>query len=91
MDMASGLLAIPFNPSREEYVLLFRPEVKKVIDWGGDPGGRIVYEKDGLDYHPRNSFKQWRQTVNGTSLPWAEDELSIAETLRSFLYEYSNK
>ncbi|WP_431214259.1 GAF domain-containing protein [Puia sp. P3] len=91
MDMASGLLAIPFNPHKEEYVLLFRPEVKKIIDWGGDPGGRIVYEKDGLNYHPRNSFKLWRQTVSGTSLPWAEDELSVAETLRSFLYEYSNK
>jgi len=91
MDTASGLLVIPFNPSKEEYVLLFRPEVKKVIDWGGDPGGRIVFEKDSLNYHPRNSFQLWRQTVSGTSLPWAEDELSIAETLRSFLYEYSNK
>jgi light-regulated signal transduction histidine kinase (bacteriophytochrome) len=91
METASGLLAIPFNPSKDEYVLLFRPEVKKAIDWGGDPGGRIVYEKDGLSYHPRNSFRVWRQTVNGTSLPWSEDELSAAETLRSFLYEYSNK
>ncbi|MBS1602122.1 MAG: GAF domain-containing protein [Bacteroidetes bacterium] len=91
MDTASGLLAIPFNPSKEEYVLLFRPEVKKVIDWGGDPAGRIVYENDGLSYHPRSSFHAWRETVSGTSLPWAEEELSIAETLRSFLYEYSNK
>jgi len=91
METASGLLAIPFNPPKDEYVLLFRPETKKSIDWGGDPGGRVVYEKDGLSYHPRNSFHLWRQTVNGTSLPWSEDQLSVAETLRSFLYEYSNK
>ena len=91
MDISSGLLAIPFNPEKEEYLLLFRPEVKKVIDWGGNPGGRIVFEKDGLNYHPRHSFKQWRQIVNGTALPWEEEKLDVAETMRSFLYEYSNK
>ena len=91
MDISSGLLAIPFNPEKEEYLLLFRPEVKKIIDWGGDPGGRIVFEKDGLNYHPRHSFKQWRQIVSGTALPWEEEKLDVAETLRSFLYEYSNK
>ncbi|MBS1664403.1 MAG: GAF domain-containing protein [Bacteroidetes bacterium] len=91
MNTASGMLAIPLNPAKEEYLLLFRPEVKKVIDWGGDPGGRIVFEKDGLNYHPRHSFKLWRQIVSGTSLPWKEEELTAAETLRSFLYEHVNK
>src|ERR1700761_4211259 len=91
MDTASGLLAIPFHPEQEKYVLLFRPEVKKVIDWGGDPGGRIIFAKDGLNYHPRHSFKLWRQIVDGTSLPWQEEELTAAETLRSFLYEYTSK
>jgi light-regulated signal transduction histidine kinase (bacteriophytochrome) len=91
MDTASGLLAIPFRPDQEDYLLLFRPEVKKIIDWGGDPGGRIVFEKDGLNYHPRHSFSQWREIVSGTSLPWREEELSIAESMRSFLYEYTSK
>jgi two-component system, chemotaxis family, sensor kinase Cph1 len=90
-ERVSGLLAIPFNPEQEEYVLMFRQESQKVIEWGGDPGGRIVFEKDGLNYHPRHSFKTWRQIVSGTSRPWREDELSIAETLRTFLYEYANK
>ncbi len=91
MEHGSGLLAIPIFPEQEDYVLIFRPEVKKTIDWGGDPGGRIVFEKDGLNYHPRHSFKLWRQIVTGTSLPWKEEEISIAETLRSFLYEYASK
>jgi len=88
---ASGLLAIPFNPDQEQYVLLFRPEFKQIIEWGGDPESRIVFEKDGANYHPRNSFKIWRQTVTGSSLPWREEELTAAETLRSFLYEYAAK
>jgi light-regulated signal transduction histidine kinase (bacteriophytochrome) len=91
METASGMLAIPFHPEQEEYLLLFRPEVKKVIDWGGDPGGRIIYEKDGLNYHPRHSFKLWRQIVSGTSLPWQEEEIAAGDTLRSFLYEYTSK
>ena len=91
MDTASGLLAIPFHPGQEKYLLLFRPEVKRVIHWGGDPGGRIVFEKDGLNYHPRHSFEQWQQIVDGTSLPWQEEDLAAAETLRSFLYEYTSK
>ena len=90
-EVASGLLAIPFQPETEGFVLLFRPEVKKIIEWGGDPGGRIVFEKDGIAYHPRNSFKIWRQIVSGTSLPWREEEITAAETLRSFLYEYTAK
>ena len=91
MDTASGLLAIPYHPEQEKYVLLFRPEVKRIIDWGGDPGDRIIFEKDSLNYHPRHSFKLWRQIVDGTSLPWQEEELTAAETLRSFLYEYTSK
>ena len=90
-DIASGLLAIPYHPEEEKYLLLFRPEVKRIIDWGGDPGGRIVFEKDGLNYHPRHSFKQWREIVNGTSLPWKEEQLTVAENLKSFLYEYTTK
>jgi len=91
IDTASGILAIPFHPEQEEYLVLFRPEVKKIIDWGGDPGGRIVFDKDNLNYHPRNSFRQWRQIVSGASLPWQEEELAASETLRSFLYEYTSK
>jgi len=91
LEIASGLLAMPVNPAKDEYLLIFRAEVKKVIDWGGDPSGRIVYEKDEKNYHPRHSFKQWRQIVNGASLPWKEEELTAGATLRSFLYEFTNK
>jgi len=90
IGIASGLLAIPINPARDEFVLIFRAEVKKVIDWGGDPSGRIVYE-DEKNYHPRHSFKQWRQIVNGAALPWKEEELMAGTTLRSFLYEFTNR
>lgn len=90
-EIASGLLAMPVNPARDEYVLIFRAEVKKTIDWGGDPSGRIVYEEDERNYHPRHSFKQWRQIVSGASQPWKEEELTTGTILRSFLYEFTNR
>ena len=84
----SGMLVIPINHFKDEYLIIFRREQVRVINWGGDPEERIQFEKDERTYHPRNSFEQWQQTVRGSSLPWKKEELDIAETLRSFIYEY---
>lgn len=87
-DDASGLLVLPIDPQEDEYVMVFRPEVLKVINWGGDPAERIRFEENEKNYHPRNSFKQWQQKVNGHSKDWRVEELQIAEKLRSFIFEY---
>jgi two-component system, chemotaxis family, sensor kinase Cph1 len=89
-DSASGMLAIPIDFEADEYVMIFRPEVIRVINWGGNPNERIQFDKDQKNYHPRNSFRLWQEKVKGTSLPWREEELVIAESLRSFIYEFSN-
>lgn len=85
---ASGMLVIPINHLKDQYLILFRPEKVRVINWGGNPDERIQFEKNEKNYHPRNSFKQWQQKVSGISLPWRTEELNAAETLRSFIYEY---
>jgi len=85
---ASGMLVIPINYIRDQYLIIFRPEKVRVINWGGNPDERIQIEKNERNYHPRNSFKQWQQKVSGISLPWRAEELNAAETLRSFIYEY---
>jgi two-component system, chemotaxis family, sensor kinase Cph1 len=89
-EKASGTLVIPVNAAEDEYILLFRTEVVKVIDWGGDPNQRIIFDEDRKNYHPRNSFRKWRQQVEGTSVPWRDEEIMVAENLRSFIYEFSN-
>lgn len=85
---AAGMLVIPINYQKDQYLILFRPEKVRVINWGGNPEERIQFEKNEKNYHPRNSFKQWQQKVSGISLPWRKEELNAAETLRSFIYEY---
>lgn len=87
-DVASGMLVIPVNIAEDEYLVLFRPEVIRTINWGGNPDEAIRFETDAKNYHPRHSFKLWQQTVRNTSLPWKEEEFQAAESLRSFIFEY---
>ncbi|MEJ1237231.1 GAF domain-containing protein [Chryseolinea sp. T2] len=87
-EIASGMLVIPVNYIKDSYVLIFRPEKIRTINWGGNPDERITFDKDEKNYHPRNSFKQWQQLVSGIAQPWRDEEVARAETLRSFIYEY---
>lgn len=87
-SVASGLLAIPINAAKDSYLMVFRPEIIKIIRWGGNPNERIIFEKDEKNYHPRHSFQLWQQQVSGVAEPWKNEELKIAETLRSFIYEF---
>jgi len=87
--IASGILVIPVNGNKGDLLVCFRPERIKNIKWGGDPNQAINFEKDGLSYHPRNSFKLWKQTVYRQSESWSEIEIELAESLRNFLFQFS--
>lgn len=86
--IASGLLVISIQPQKNEFLLLFRPEVIQEVSWGGNPDDAIQFEKDNIQYHPRNSFTIWQQKVQFTALPWQETEMTIAGHLRNFILEY---
>ncbi|WP_276090951.1 GAF domain-containing protein [Pedobacter sp. JY14-1] len=89
--VGSGLLVIPIDMRRGEMLICFRPEVVQDIHWGGDPNNAIQFDRDGKNYHPRNSFKLWKQTVRQHSLPWTHQELDVAASLRNFLFEFRMK
>ncbi|GGK79368.1 GAF domain-containing protein [Rufibacter glacialis] len=86
-DVASGLIVLPINAAQGDYILGFRAEVLQTISWGGDPNQAIKLEPDGKSYHPRNSFATYQETVKHTSLPWLEEEVEAAESLRSAVLE----
>ncbi|MNK92693.1 Phytochrome-like protein cph1 [compost metagenome] len=90
-DAGSGILVIPIDAAKGDYIICFRPEAVETINWGGDPNQAINFDKDGLRYHPRTSFKLWQETVKQQARPWREEELEIAETLRSFLFEFRTR
>ncbi|MBW8688048.1 GAF domain-containing protein [Chitinophaga rhizophila] len=87
-DIASGILVIPVQPSKGEFLVVFRPEVVQEVNWGGNPNEAIRFEKDNIQYHPRNSFSIWQQTVRNTALPWKDTEIQMAGLLRNFLLEF---
>ncbi|WP_437918510.1 GAF domain-containing protein [Sphingobacterium sp. LRF_L2] len=89
-EITSGMLVIPISNRGAEYIVCFRPEFIKTIEWGGNPHETVNFEEGGLVYHPRNSFKIWMETVHQTAKPWHEQELQIANSIRSFLLEHDS-
>jgi light-regulated signal transduction histidine kinase (bacteriophytochrome) len=86
-DMASGLLAIRISDVRQSYLMWFRPEVVRTVEWAGEPNSSI--DEKGL--HPRNSFNSWKELVRGRSAPWSEMEIESAREFRSALMTISLK
>ncbi|MBD2776145.1 ATP-binding protein [Iningainema tapete] len=83
-DVGSGMLALSINRIRNNYVLWFRPEMLKHVNWAGNPQKPILYEADGsFTLFPRKSFEQWQETVRHKSLPWQQYEIDGAIELRS--------
>ncbi len=84
-QIGSGMLALPVVPQKGQFVVAFRPEAIEEVSWGGNPHEALQVEADGKTYHPRNSFKVWRQRVQHTAKAWSKEELMIAEAFRNVL------
>lgn len=81
-NVAAGVLAISLNVSRSHYILWFRSEQVRTVDWAGDPAKSIVKGDGTARLSPRGSFALWRETVRGRSNPWTTAELEAAKILR---------
>ncbi|MEG4290973.1 ATP-binding protein [Microcoleus sp. C2C3] len=82
-DTASGCLAIAISPTQKIYVLWFRPEVIKTVNWAGNPNKPFQTDEDGNHrLSPRKSFELWKENVRYKSLPWKQCEIDAALELR---------
>lgn len=88
-DRASGIIALPVQPDRGNYLIAFRPELIKTISWGGNPDDAVQFEPNSTVYHPRHSFKVWQQTVHHTAQNWHPEEIAAAEQFRNFLVQHT--
>ncbi|QIG79226.1 HWE histidine kinase domain-containing protein [Stakelama tenebrarum] len=86
-DVAAGLLAIPISRTPRDYVLLFRQEKIRTVNWAGDPHKPAQLGPHGPRLTPRKSFELWAQEVRGRSEPFNEAEQRVAEMLRASLIE----
>ncbi|HLO86113.1 MAG TPA: ATP-binding protein [Nostocaceae cyanobacterium] len=82
--VASGLMVLSISKSQRNYVLWFRPEVLRTVDWGGNPYKPVEIDTNGAIYlSPRKSFELWKETVRLKSLPWKQCEVNAALELRN--------
>lgn len=83
-DVASGVIAARVSPTRSEYLLWFRPEQVAIVRWAGDPHKPVeVSETEGeVRLRPRGSFALWKESVQGRSTPWHENEKTSVVKLR---------
>lgn len=86
--VASGLLAIRFAISKNDYLLWFRPERLQTVKWAGDPHKPVEYSSDGQRLLPRTSFALWLESVQLKSAPWLEIEIQAAHSLRIAILEF---
>lgn len=71
--------------SEDWLLLFFRKEFVYEVRWGGDPRGT----KDATGVlTPRNSFREWKETVSGKCRPWSEQDHEIADELQTILAGY---
>jgi chemotaxis family two-component system sensor kinase Cph1 len=60
--VASGLLAVPVSQLYRHYVMWFRPEVLREVQWAGEPHKSLPGDPD-MRISPRKSFASWLAAV----------------------------
>jgi light-regulated signal transduction histidine kinase (bacteriophytochrome)/CheY-like chemotaxis protein len=87
LEKGAGLLALPVSRSPRDYVVLFRKEQLREVNWAGNPEKAMELGPNGVRLTPRKSFEIWKEERRGYSRPWTADEISAAESLRITLLE----
>ncbi|UYL09416.1 GAF domain-containing protein [Bdellovibrio sp. SKB1291214] len=70
-EIACGILCVPLNDEDNSLLILFRPELIKVITWGGDPNKNLEKKNFSGRINPRNSFSSWEEVIRNSSKGWA--------------------
>lgn len=87
-DVASGLLAVPLSLTHKSFLLWFRPETIRTVNWAGNPHDKpTVTGPHGPRLTPRKSFELFTESVRLRSRPWNQVEVDAAGRLRSLLLD----
>jgi light-regulated signal transduction histidine kinase (bacteriophytochrome) len=75
-----GVLAVAISEIHSHYLIWFRPEQARTVNWAGRPDKTLA---DSGALHPRHSFEVWQQNVSGFSVPWDSLEVEGVHELRT--------
>jgi len=79
--IASGMLAVQISRLHRHFVIWFRPEVVRTIEWAGNPR-KLDADASGR-LSPRTSFETWKEVVRNRSVRWRAGELAAAHEFRA--------
>lgn len=80
-EVASGLAAASISGLHTAYLMWFRPEVIRTVQWRGDPRKSVDPVSGRL--HPRKSFELWQEELRGRSMPWRQSEVDALADFRT--------
>ncbi|OUJ16579.1 hypothetical protein HK27_03445 [Acetobacter orientalis] len=83
----AGVMVIPISPQPADYLFLFRKEIVRTLNWGGDPNKTYTTGPHGPRLTPRSSFAIWKEQVKERAYPWTSNDIEAAGLLRSALIE----
>ncbi|MBB4864093.1 light-regulated signal transduction histidine kinase (bacteriophytochrome) [Pseudomonas nitritireducens] len=64
---AAGVLAVAISQIHSHYLVWFRPEQARTVNWAGRPEKELDAQGK---LNPRHSFERWQEDVRGFSAPW---------------------
>ncbi|AOB33645.1 hypothetical protein AKI39_11790 [Bordetella sp. H567] len=88
-EVASGLAAASISSLHPAYLLWFRPEVVRTVQWRGDP--RKSMDPVSGQLHPRKSFELWQEELRGRSTPWRRSEVDVLADFRNVVVNLTLK
>ncbi|MEZ5659873.1 MAG: HWE histidine kinase domain-containing protein [Burkholderiaceae bacterium] len=86
-ELAAGFCAIPLQRVPNEFLVFFRPELIREVQWAGHPDKAVILADDGLRLSPRKSFAAWRESVTGACAPWSARDRWVASGVRFVVIE----
>ncbi|AJY48422.1 HWE histidine kinase domain-containing protein [Martelella endophytica] len=87
VERAAGVVAVPISRSPRDYLLFFRQELVRQVNWAGNPEKAMSFGPNGARLTPRKSFELWQTTVRGQSAKWTPADRRAAAQLRIMLLE----
>jgi diguanylate cyclase (GGDEF)-like protein len=78
----SGALLAPLSQTDDSFILWFRPERVRTVNWGGNPDLHVTADTITGRLSPRGSFAAWLEIERGRCVPWSVADIAIAEELR---------
>jgi light-regulated signal transduction histidine kinase (bacteriophytochrome) len=84
-NTACGMIALALSRSKRSYVLWFRPEIARTVDWAGNPTKQLGTDAQSGRLTPRKSFELWTEVVRLHSRPWTSYEIDAAREWSHFV------